>query len=309
MKRLLPFLSFFLISGWSCADQLKTVFNPFTGKPDYITALTTNSIVAGSNVTTSCTNGACTINSSGGGGGGAGVIAGTGSLYQTPYVSVASSNTLQMSNDILQYPSTVTITVPLTVSTITYVSSITVQNITINGTCTGAGCGTSGSSTAINPSTSSILIPSPYTLTSMVSSSSPLVFVSSNIFTNVEGDPAITQCTQIGGTGLLSNSCNVNDPGPLATIANFVYMGYALASNHSSYGQYIDNNQNTSGGGNTFGAFNYAANGQVENIGVEGWGEMLQDLRLSTMGAIFLQWLPMAGLRLMEFILRNEAVH
>ena len=75
------------------------------------------------------------------GGGGAGVIAGTGSLYQTPYVSVASSNTLSMSSDLMQYPSSAAVTVPLYVSTVTAVSSMTVQNITINGTCTGAGCG------------------------------------------------------------------------------------------------------------------------------------------------------------------------
>src|ERR1017187_8222508 len=49
----------------------------------------------------------------GGGGSGAGVLAGTGSLYQTPYVSVNSSNTLQMSGDLMQYPSSAAVTVPL----------------------------------------------------------------------------------------------------------------------------------------------------------------------------------------------------
>ena len=87
----------------------------------------------------STTNWACLgPNCSGGGGsgGGAGVIAGTGSLYQTPYVSVPSSNTLQMSSDVMQFPSSVTImgaTPILSTSTLQsgatfYVSSGTVKN-------------------------------------------------------------------------------------------------------------------------------------------------------------------------------------
>lgn len=44
-----------------------------------------------------------------GGGGGAGVIAGTGNLYDIPYVSVASSNTLAMSSNVKVFPSSVTI--------------------------------------------------------------------------------------------------------------------------------------------------------------------------------------------------------
>jgi hypothetical protein len=56
------------ISAWSFAEQLKTVFNPFTGKQDYITRLDGTTIVAGNCISVSCVNGVCTITAICGGG-------------------------------------------------------------------------------------------------------------------------------------------------------------------------------------------------------------------------------------------------
>lgn len=54
------------------AEQTKTVYNPFTSKLDYITALTTTSIQAGSGVTVSTTSSGVLITGSGGSGSPAG---------------------------------------------------------------------------------------------------------------------------------------------------------------------------------------------------------------------------------------------
>ena len=98
-------------------------------------------LIAGTNITSitgswpNQTINAATQSGGGGGGGGAGVIAGTGNIFQTPYVSIQSSNTLQMSGDLMQYPSSAAITVPIFVTTMTVMSSMT-----INGNCLGYGC-------------------------------------------------------------------------------------------------------------------------------------------------------------------------
>lgn len=66
MKKQILFL--LLISGLACAEQTKTKYNSFTGKLDYITALSTNSIKAGSNITVSTTALGVTITGTGAGG-------------------------------------------------------------------------------------------------------------------------------------------------------------------------------------------------------------------------------------------------
>jgi len=75
-----------------------------------------------------------TCGGGGGSGGGAGVIAGTGSLYDIPYVSVASSNTLAMSSNLKVFPSSVTVPASLGLN-VTYgatVSTITISTVTAN---------------------------------------------------------------------------------------------------------------------------------------------------------------------------------
>ena len=57
----LPALSF--------SEQVKTIFNPFTGKQDYITRFDATTLLAGTGISVSCTNGICTITNTGGGGG------------------------------------------------------------------------------------------------------------------------------------------------------------------------------------------------------------------------------------------------
>lgn len=66
----MKWLAFFLIllPQIALAEQVKTIFNPFTNKSDYITKIDTNTITPGSGVTITCTNGACTVNSTGGSG-------------------------------------------------------------------------------------------------------------------------------------------------------------------------------------------------------------------------------------------------
>lgn len=72
MKRLLISLLMFVPLS-ACAEPLKTVFNSFTGKQDYITRIDSNTIIPGSNVTVvSNSNGTVTVASSGGGGSGGG---------------------------------------------------------------------------------------------------------------------------------------------------------------------------------------------------------------------------------------------
>ncbi len=55
------------------AEQTKTVFNPHTGSPDFITALSTSSIKAGTGITVSTTSSGVVI-AAGGGGGSSGIV-------------------------------------------------------------------------------------------------------------------------------------------------------------------------------------------------------------------------------------------
>lgn len=71
MKKLCTIFSFLIFSGWAHAEPLKQVFNPFTGKQDYITRMDSNTVVAGANcTTTSNSNGTVTVTCTGSGGSG-----------------------------------------------------------------------------------------------------------------------------------------------------------------------------------------------------------------------------------------------
>lgn len=48
MKKLALFLLLLVSSKWAIAEPLKTVFNPFTGKPDYITRIDSGSLTVSS---------------------------------------------------------------------------------------------------------------------------------------------------------------------------------------------------------------------------------------------------------------------
>jgi len=74
MKRLFLALVALALAGPAVAEPTKTVFNPFTGKLDYITRIDTNTIIPGTGITATSTNGTITINSTGGGGGGASTL-------------------------------------------------------------------------------------------------------------------------------------------------------------------------------------------------------------------------------------------
>lgn len=92
MKKLSLLFSFLFVSGWSCAEPLKQVFNPFTGKPDYITRIDSNTVIGGTNCTsTSNANGTVTITCAGGGGGISGSI-NTAAQYSDAYYSVAGTS-------------------------------------------------------------------------------------------------------------------------------------------------------------------------------------------------------------------------
>lgn len=121
MKKLFASLLLTLVSGWSVAEQTKTVFSPFTGKLDFITAVSTNNF-QGSGVT--CTGGVCTFTSSGGGASGQ---INAAPQYNIPYYSVAgSSNVLDGASGFKIDNSSITITIPVTSSSQTTLSSATV---------------------------------------------------------------------------------------------------------------------------------------------------------------------------------------
>lgn len=68
MKKLLSIISLLFMCVPAKAEPLKTVFNPFTGKPDYITRIDSNTVIAGANCTsTSNPSGTVTITCSGSG--------------------------------------------------------------------------------------------------------------------------------------------------------------------------------------------------------------------------------------------------
>lgn len=56
------------VSSWSFAEQTKTIFNSCTGCSDFITRLDGTTLLAGSGISISCTNGICTITNTGGSG-------------------------------------------------------------------------------------------------------------------------------------------------------------------------------------------------------------------------------------------------
>lgn len=70
MRRHLILFAALSVASILCAEQTKTRFNPFTGKQDFITALSTNSIAAGSNVTVTTTTSGVIISATGGAAGG-----------------------------------------------------------------------------------------------------------------------------------------------------------------------------------------------------------------------------------------------
>jgi peptidoglycan/xylan/chitin deacetylase (PgdA/CDA1 family) len=111
------------VSGWVAAEQTKTVYNPFSGKPDYITKIDANTIVAGSGVSVNCTNGACTIDATGGGGG-------SSSLEVVDGVRI-SSPTGTISFDSSQFSGT--FIAPSTASIALNSSSVTLQGNAFNG--------------------------------------------------------------------------------------------------------------------------------------------------------------------------------
>lgn len=69
MKKLL-LAGLIFVSSLAAAELYKTIGNPNTGKPDYVTKLDSTTVQAGSNVTVVNTSSGITISASGGGGGG-----------------------------------------------------------------------------------------------------------------------------------------------------------------------------------------------------------------------------------------------
>lgn len=65
MRKLLIALILSLVSGISSAENVKPIFNALTGKFDFVTAMTTNTIVPGAGISVSCTNGVCTLTAAG----------------------------------------------------------------------------------------------------------------------------------------------------------------------------------------------------------------------------------------------------
>ena len=100
---------------------------------------------------------------------------------------------------------------------------------------------------------------------------SNLVFVTSNIYVNTFGSPAIAQCTELGVTALQGTTCPLGDPGANASIGHMIFMGDTGSSGANAYGVYSDVNELTTGGtGSTYGGFFYAARSNNNNYGVYG---------------------------------------
>lgn len=75
------------------AEPLKTVFNPFTGKQDYVTRIDSNTVQPGANCTsTSNSNGTVTINCSSGGGGSTTGKINNANQTLLPFYSVSGSS-------------------------------------------------------------------------------------------------------------------------------------------------------------------------------------------------------------------------
>lgn len=149
MKKLFFYLA--LVSFPLQAEQTKTVFNPFTGKLDFITALSTTSIKAGTNITVTTTSTGVTIGSSGSGGGPSGQI-NVSNQNDIPFYSVSgSSNVLSGSPGISVSTLTVTSTSTLkyvTISTFT-ASSATITAVSISTFIASSGTATNLYSSAL----------------------------------------------------------------------------------------------------------------------------------------------------------------
>lgn len=79
------------------AEETKTLLNPFTGRPDYVTRLSTSSIKAGSGVTVTTTSGGVEISATGSGGG-FDIYPSTGENASFPYGVFASSMTFEVND-------------------------------------------------------------------------------------------------------------------------------------------------------------------------------------------------------------------
>ena len=82
-----------LLASSAMAEKTKTVFNPFTGKLDYITVLDTSSIKAGTNVTVTTTAAGVSISATGGGGGSSALgVAVGGIIITSPTIAIDFSS-------------------------------------------------------------------------------------------------------------------------------------------------------------------------------------------------------------------------
>lgn len=119
MKKFCIAFSLLLLSGWAAAEPLKTVFNPFTGKQDYITRIDSNTVLPGANCTsTSNSNGTVTISCTGGGSGGTTGTVNPSPTYEAAIYSLPGSSTaVTGSPNFIVTSSSVGITIPVTVST------------------------------------------------------------------------------------------------------------------------------------------------------------------------------------------------
>jgi hypothetical protein len=69
IREIVALAVFLFIPALVFGEKTKTIVNPFTGQLDYITKLDNTTLIAGSGISISCTNGVCTITNTGGGGG------------------------------------------------------------------------------------------------------------------------------------------------------------------------------------------------------------------------------------------------
>src|SRR5713101_4979385 len=79
LRSLVKLVPFFLLTSLCSAEPTKTLYNPFTGKLDYITRIDSNTIIGGVNCTvTSNAGGTVTITCPAGGSGASALGIGTG---------------------------------------------------------------------------------------------------------------------------------------------------------------------------------------------------------------------------------------
>lgn len=135
MKKIIPFLLFALAIP-ARAEQLKTLFNGITGAPDYYTALSTNSIKAGANVTVSTTSSGVVISATGGSGPSGQINASP--FGQIGYYSAPSSSNALTGSAFISFS---TITNIVTISTVAISSAnvsgqLTSGPLVVNGVST-----------------------------------------------------------------------------------------------------------------------------------------------------------------------------